>query len=151
MIDRRTIVVCVPRPLFLPSALEERAQAVVDAAARRGHDATLVSLPCGSNDPGPTRDGALAWALVDVSDLGTGRIPDAAVCLHPDALFVHHPRRVAWLPQGLEGDDRVARVLRIRRSGETAPRVVPAEADADAVIEAALGAGSRMGHPVVAR
>jgi hypothetical protein len=88
--------------------------------------------------------------MVDLSDLGTGRFPDAAVCLHPDALLVHHPRRVAWLPPGWEGDERAQRALRVRRPGEAAPRVVASDADADAVIDAAL-AGVSARRPMAAR
>ena len=136
----RTIVVCVPRPLFAPSALEQRARHLVDAAIQRGCDATVVSLPCGTDALRLSRDGALAWTLVDLSDLGTGQVPDTAICLHPDALFVHHPTRVAWLPPGSEADVGTQRALRTRRPGEPEPRVVASDADTDAVIDVALAA-----------
>lgn len=136
MIDPRTIIVCVSRPLFAHSVHDRRAGEVVDAARRHGHDATVVSLPCSSEGAAPDQDDALSWALVDLADLGTGRTVDAVVCVEPNALFVHHPRKVAWLSPGWQGDERVQRALRIGRPSEAPPQIMGSGADADDVIVA---------------
>ena len=151
MTDSRAIAVCIPRPLFVPSVFERRAQDVVDAAGRRGCDAAIVTLPYNSDDPRLHRNAALAWALLDLSDLGTGRFLDAAVCLDPHSLFVHHPRKVVWLTPGWEGDEWLQRALRMHRPGEDAPRSVGPDADADDVVDAALAAGPKAFRAMLSR
>ena len=139
MTKTRTIAVCFPRPLFVPSALGRRAQALIDAARACGHDATAVTLPSRCDDPDLDPTDALQWALVDLADIGIGRRIDGVICLHAATVFVHHPRKVVWL-DGADADERVERALRLDRPAETVILVDPG-AEPGAVVELAVTTG----------
>lgn len=92
----RRVVVCEAQVPFVSGGAERLARTLVAELRRRGHDATIASVPFKWYPKDELLAQAAAWELVDLSESNGERI-DLAIATKFPTYFVRHPCKVTWL------------------------------------------------------
>ncbi len=90
------IAVCLPQVPFERGGAEILADDLVAALNRRGHDATLVTLPFKWYPDVVLLEHTLAWRMVDLTE-ANGRPIDLVIATKFPSYLIRHPRKVVWL------------------------------------------------------
>ncbi len=90
------IVICQTQVPFVRGGAEVLAEGLVAALRLAGHRVETVALPFKWYPHAQLERQALAWRMLDLSELG-GRKVDLAICTKFPTWAVRHPRKVIWL------------------------------------------------------
>ncbi|HEY0604523.1 MAG TPA: glycosyltransferase family 4 protein [Herpetosiphonaceae bacterium] len=90
------ILVCTTQVPFARGGAELLSEGLRDALRAHGHEAEIVALPY-SWTPRPNLiKSALAWRLLDLTQID-GRPVDAIICTKFPSYAASHPRKIVWL------------------------------------------------------
>ena len=81
---------------FASGGAEVLSHGLVSALRERGHEAEIVALPLQWNPPDRLLDTAMAWRMLDLSQVG-GRTVDAVICTKFPTWAVRHSNKLLWL------------------------------------------------------
>jgi glycosyltransferase involved in cell wall biosynthesis len=90
------ILVCTTQVPFARGGAELLSEGLRDALRARGHEAEIVALPFAWTPRGNLLKSALAWRLLDLTQVD-GRPVDAIICTKFPSYAVRHPRKIVWL------------------------------------------------------
>lgn len=90
------ILVCNAQVPFARGGAETLVEALAGELARRGFTVDTVALPFAWNPRSQIFQSALAWRLVDVSQVG-GEPVDLVIATRFPSYLVRHPNKVVWL------------------------------------------------------
>ena len=90
------VVVCEAQVPFVHGGAEELVRELVRQLCRRGHEATLVSLPFNGGARDTLISQASAWRLLDLSG-SHGQPIDLVIASKFPTYYVRHPNKVTWL------------------------------------------------------
>ncbi len=90
------ILVCTTQVPFARGGTETLAEGLRDALRERGHEAEIVALPFAWTPRPNIMRGALAWRLLDLTQVD-GRPVDLVITTKFPSYAVRHPRKVVWL------------------------------------------------------
>jgi len=91
----RVLVLAVQTP-FAHGGAEKHVRRLTEELARRGVEADLVALPLLERERFDLVRGALAWRMLDLTEIG-GRRVDAVIATRFPSYAVRHPNKVVWL------------------------------------------------------
>ncbi len=91
----RVLVLAVQTP-FAHGGAEKHVRRLTDELARRGVEADLVALPLLERERFDLVRSALAWRMLDLTEIG-GRRVDAVIATRFPSYAVRHPNKVVWL------------------------------------------------------
>ncbi len=81
---------------FVQGGAENLVSGLCRALTDRGHEADIVSIPYRWNPPDQLLRSAVAWRMIDLTEVA-GREVDLVVCTKFPTWAVKHPRKVLWL------------------------------------------------------
>ncbi len=90
------ILVCSTQIPFEHGGAELLADGLVGALRRHGHEAELVALPFAWSPRPSLVKSALAWRLLELTQIG-GRPVDAVIATKFPSYAARHPRKLVWL------------------------------------------------------
>lgn len=90
------ILVCTTQVPFARGGAELLSEGLRDALRAHGHDAELVALPFAWTPRPNLFRSALAWRLLDLTQVG-GQPVDAIICTKFPSYAARHPRKIVWL------------------------------------------------------
>jgi glycosyltransferase involved in cell wall biosynthesis len=90
------IAVCRPQVPFVSGGAEILADSLVEQLGRRGHEATLITIPFKWYPGARVLREALLWRLLDLADVD-GRAIDMVIATKFPSYAVRHRRKVVWL------------------------------------------------------
>lgn len=90
------ICVCGAQVPFAHGGAEMLVTSLRDELARRGYEVDVVTLPFQWMDRVKLLKSALAWRLVDLTEVN-GRKIDRVIATRFPSYLVHHPHKVVWL------------------------------------------------------
>lgn len=91
----RVLVLAVQTP-FAHGGAEKHVRRLTEELARRGVEADLVALPLIERERFDLVRSALAWRMLDLTEIG-GRRVDAVIATRFPSYAVRHPNKVVWL------------------------------------------------------
>ena len=91
----RVLVLAVQTP-FAHGGAEKHVRRLTEELGRRGVEADLVTLPLVERDRFDLVRSALAWRMLDLTEIG-GRRVDAVIATRFPSYAVRHPNKVVWL------------------------------------------------------
>jgi glycosyltransferase involved in cell wall biosynthesis len=91
----RVLVLAVQTP-FAHGGAEKHVRRLTEELARRGVEADLVALPLLERERFDLVRSALAWRMLDVTEIG-GRRVDAVIATRFPSYAVRHPNKIVWL------------------------------------------------------
>lgn len=92
----KRILICTSQVPFVRGGAELLAEGLRDALRARGHSADIVSLPYAWQPHERIAQSALAWRLLDLTQVD-GAPVDQLICTKFPAYAARHPRKVVWL------------------------------------------------------
>jgi len=90
------ILVCSTQVPFVRGGAELLADGLVGALREHGHEAELVALPFSWSPRSSLIKSALAWRLLELTQIG-GRPVDAVIATKFPSYAARHPRKLVWL------------------------------------------------------
>lgn len=90
------ILICTAQTPFARGGAETLADGLRDALRARGHEADIVALPFSWTPRPHIMRGALAWRLLDLTEVA-GQPVDLVIATKFPSYVVRHPRKVVWL------------------------------------------------------
>jgi glycosyltransferase involved in cell wall biosynthesis len=90
------VAVCLPQVPFERGGAEILADDLVAALNRKGHEATLVTLPFKWYPDLTLLEHTLAWRMIDLTE-SNGRPIDLVIATKFPSYLIRHPRKVVWL------------------------------------------------------
>jgi glycosyltransferase involved in cell wall biosynthesis len=90
------ILVLQSQTPFTRGGAEVLAEGLVNALNQRGHQADVVTVPFKWYPPERLFDSAIAWRMLDLSEVNGSRV-DAVVCTKYPTWAAKHPNKVLWL------------------------------------------------------
>lgn len=90
------ILVCTTQVPFARGGAELLSEGLRDALRAAGHEAELVALPFAWTPHTQVFKSALAWRLLDLTQVG-GQPVDAIICTKFPSYAARHPRKIVWL------------------------------------------------------
>ncbi|MEZ4571953.1 MAG: glycosyltransferase family 4 protein [Thermomicrobiales bacterium] len=81
---------------FVTGGAEVLVTGLVDALQQRGHTAEVVALPIRWNPPDKLLGTALAWRMLDLTEVAGEKI-DLVICTKFPTWAINHPNKVLWL------------------------------------------------------
>jgi glycosyltransferase involved in cell wall biosynthesis len=90
------LLVCTTQTPFARGGAELLSEGLCDALRAAGHEAELVALPFAWTPRPNLLKGALAWRLLDLTQVG-GQPVDAIICTKFPSYAARHPRKIVWL------------------------------------------------------
>lgn len=90
------ILVCTTQVPFARGGSELLSEGLRDALRAAGHEAEIVALPFTWTPRPQLLKGALAWRLLDLTEVD-GRPVDAIICTKFPSYAARHPRKIVWL------------------------------------------------------
>src|SRR5688500_8891542 len=94
--SRMRILICTTQVPFARGGTETLTEGLRDALRHRGHEAEIVALPFTWTPRPNILRGALAWRLLDLSNVD-GRTIDRVIATKFPSYAVRHPRKIVWL------------------------------------------------------
>lgn len=92
----RRIIICATQVPFVRGGAEYLVEGLRDALRERGHTVDVVSLPFAWHPVQRIPESALAWRLLDLTNVNGVPI-DQVICTKFPSYLVRHPRKVVWL------------------------------------------------------
>lgn len=90
------ILVCTAQVPFVRGGAEALSESLCQALRQYGHEADIVALPFRWTPHTQLFNSALAWRLLDLSQVD-GRQVDALICTKFPSYAAKHPRKIVWL------------------------------------------------------
>lgn len=90
------ILVCTTQVPFARGGAELLSEGLRDALRSHGHEAEIVALPFAWTPRANLLKCALAWRLLDLTQVG-GQPVDAIICTKFPSYAARHPRKIVWL------------------------------------------------------
>ena len=90
------ILVCTTQVPFARGGAELLSEGLRDALRAQGHEAEIISLPYTWTPRPNLIKSALAWRLLDLTQVD-GRPVDAIICTKFPSYAASHPRKIVWL------------------------------------------------------
>lgn len=90
------ILVCTTQVPFARGGAELLSEGLRDALRAAGHEAEIVALPFTWTPRPNLIKSALAWRLLDLTQVG-GQPVDAIICTKFPSYAARHPRKIVWL------------------------------------------------------
>ncbi len=90
------ILICTAQIPFARGGAELLSEGLRDALRAHGHEAEIVALPFVWTPRPNIIKSALAWRLLDLTQVG-GQPVDAIICTKFPAYAARHPRKIVWL------------------------------------------------------
>lgn len=90
------ILVCTTQVPFARGGAELLSEGLRDALVAQGHEAEIVALPFAWTPRPNLLKSALAWRLLDLTQIG-GQPVDAIICTKFPSYVARHPRKIVWL------------------------------------------------------
>jgi glycosyltransferase involved in cell wall biosynthesis len=90
------IVICAAQVPFARGGAEAHVEGLRNALAEAGHDVEIVALPFKWYPQESLLKSALAWRMVDLTEVD-GKPIDLAICTKFPSWAVRHPNKVAWI------------------------------------------------------
>ncbi len=81
---------------FMRGGAEVLAEGLVNALNLRGHQADIVTVPLKWYPPARLFDSAIAWRMLDLTEVNGSRV-DAVVCTKFPTWAAKHPNKILWL------------------------------------------------------
>jgi len=92
----RRIIICTAQVPFVRGGAEYLVEGLRDALLAQGHTVDVVSLPFAWRPVERISESALAWRLLDITQVN-GVPVDQVICTKFPSYLVRHPRKVVWL------------------------------------------------------
>lgn len=93
---KKRILICTAQVPFVRGGAEYLVDGLRDALLAHGHDVDVVSLPFAWRPVERISESALAWRLIDITQVN-GVPVDQVICTKFPSYLVRHPRKVVWL------------------------------------------------------
>ena len=90
------ILICTAQIPFARGGAELLSEGLRDALHAHGHEAEIVALPFVWTPRPNILKSALAWRLLDLTQVG-GQAVDAIICTKFPSYAARHPRKIVWL------------------------------------------------------
>ena len=90
------LLVCTTQVPFARGGAELLSEGLRDALREHGHEVELVALPFAWTPRANLVRSALAWRLLDLTQVG-GQPVDAIICTKFPSYAARHPRKIVWL------------------------------------------------------
>lgn len=90
------LLVCTTQVPFARGGAELLSEGLRDALRSAGHEAEIVALPFAWTPRANLLTSALAWRLLDLTQIG-GQPVDAIICTKFPSYAARHPRKIVWL------------------------------------------------------
>lgn len=92
----KRILICATQVPFVRGGAEYLVEGLRDALRERGHSVDVVALPFQWHPVERIAESALAWRMLDISQVN-GQPVDLVIATKFPSYLVRHPRKVAWL------------------------------------------------------
>jgi glycosyltransferase involved in cell wall biosynthesis len=92
----KRILICATQVPFVRGGAELLVEGLRDALRERGHSVDVVALPFQWHPPERIAESALAWRMLDISQVN-GRPVDLVIATKFPSYLVRHPNKVLWL------------------------------------------------------
>lgn len=92
----KRILICATQVPFVRGGAEQLVDGLADALRAAGHSVDVVQLPFAWHPVARISESALAWRMLDISNVN-GTPVDQVICTKFPSYLVRHPRKVVWL------------------------------------------------------
>lgn len=92
----KRILICATQVPFVRGGAEYLVEGLRDALVAHGHSVDIVSLPFAWHPVQRITDSALAWRMLDITNVN-GVPVDQVICTKFPSYLVRHPLKVVWL------------------------------------------------------